>query len=83
MPSSDLASAIAVAVREYVPPATLSSISAEAKQTAHGGVVDELLGENGASQSASAADTAATVVGGVTGFMDKVVGMQEPPTDDA
>jgi hypothetical protein len=82
MDSGDLASAIAVAVREFVPPASLSSISAQAKETPHGGVVDILLGHSASASSASAAEAAETG-GGVTGFIGKVVGMDEPPTEDA
>jgi hypothetical protein len=83
MPSGDLASAIAIAVREFVPPASLSSISAQAKETAHGGVVDELLGESSSASSASAAAKETQGGGGVGGIVGSLVGMDEPPTEDA
>ncbi|TFK51277.1 hypothetical protein OE88DRAFT_1597341, partial [Heliocybe sulcata] len=79
MPSKDLASAIAGAVKDYVPPATLSSVSAQAKQTPGGGseVVDELLGEHHEPESHPAVKAA----GGVTGALEGFVGMEEPPAD--
>jgi hypothetical protein len=80
MPAGDLAGAIAVAVREFVPPATLSSISSQAKATPHGTLVDVLLGETA---SASAADGQPTAPGGVGGILGSVVGMDEPPSEDA
>jgi hypothetical protein len=76
MPSGDLASAIAVAVREYVPPASLSSISAAAKETGSSGVVDELLGEEAGSKAEETESG-----GGVSGILGKVVGMDEPPSE--
>ncbi|EIN04229.1 hypothetical protein PUNSTDRAFT_128502 [Punctularia strigosozonata HHB-11173 SS5] len=75
MPSKDLASAIAVAVREYVPPASLSSVAAEAAETGASDVVEELLGE-GAGGKAKAPPSG-------TGILDKVVGMDEPPAEMA
>jgi hypothetical protein len=81
MPSGDLASAIAVAVREFVPPASLSSISAAAKETGGTHLVDQLLGEqkNEAAAAAQATDAAA----GVGSILDRVVGMDEPPSEEA
>ncbi|KAG6840940.1 hypothetical protein C0991_003124 [Blastosporella zonata] len=76
MPSKDLASAIAVAVREYVPPASLSSVAAKETGPAvkamlkggNEGAVDE---QEGDSQSTG---VASVVVGGIASF----VGMEEP-----
>jgi hypothetical protein len=85
MPSGDLARAIAVAVREYVPPASLSSVSAAAQKTGGASeIVDELLGDGAhadASSSSSSAAAAATGGGGVSGIIGKVVGMDEPPAE--
>ncbi|KZT30139.1 hypothetical protein NEOLEDRAFT_1083918 [Neolentinus lepideus HHB14362 ss-1] len=77
MPSRDLASAIAGAVKDYVPPATLSSLSAQAKKTPGAGseVVDELLGEHHESED----NVAQKAAGGVTGALANLVGMDEPP----
>ncbi|KDQ58063.1 hypothetical protein JAAARDRAFT_206791 [Jaapia argillacea MUCL 33604] len=74
MPSKELASAIAGAVRDYVPPATLSSISAQARKTNGAGspVVDELLGEHSGGDEQG-------VAGGVAETLGKVVGLDEPP----
>ncbi|KAF9003092.1 hypothetical protein BDQ17DRAFT_1356637 [Cyathus striatus] len=79
MPSNELASAIAGAVRQYVPPASLSSVAA--KET--GTVVEALVSgasdlplATAASEAAGAAGSAATgVVGGV---VENFVGMDEP-----
>ncbi|KAF8657103.1 hypothetical protein AX16_002290 [Volvariella volvacea WC 439] len=80
IPSKDLASAIAVAVREYVPPASLSSISA--RET--GPVIDALL--KGEAESINADKVRNTiekeyptgVVEGVVSGMGSFVGMDEP-----
>lgn len=81
MPSSDLAKAIAGAVREHVPPASLSSV--RAKET--GSAVEELFKEASAHSA-----TGAPVNGGAAGLegagsknvveevLDTVVGMDEP-----
>lgn len=45
MPSKDLAGAIAGAVREHVPPSSLSSVSKKAEKTGGSKVIDELTGE--------------------------------------
>lgn len=68
VPAPELASAIAGAVREYVPPASLSSVAAQAEKTG-GGVVEELVGqkEDGG------------VVGEVVSGIGSVVGFDEPP----
>jgi hypothetical protein len=81
MPSNDLASAIAVAVREYVPPASLSSISAAAAQETGktSGLVDELLGED---KGENAKPNDEPQSGGFTGILDKVVGVDEPPSEE-
>lgn len=87
MPSKDLASAIAGAVKEYVPPATLSSIAAHETGIA----VEELI--NGVSsgqqkdarqakEQAEAAEDSTPGPGGVMGAMmdgiEGFVGMDEP-----
>lgn len=80
MPGADLARAIAVAVREYVPPASLSSVSAAAKETGGSQVIDELLGDDAgtsASASSSAEDNGPTA-----GLFERVVGMDEPPSEE-
>ncbi|KAF8831892.1 hypothetical protein HHX47_DHR1000902 [Lentinula edodes] len=72
MPPQDLAKAIAVAVREYVPPASLSSI----KQRETGKpAVDELLRGNGEGKTVEADEPESTgIVGGVFRNMDSFVG---------
>ncbi|KAH6903993.1 hypothetical protein BKA70DRAFT_1299220 [Coprinopsis sp. MPI-PUGE-AT-0042] len=82
IPPTELASAIAVAVRNYVPPASLSSIAA--KET--GEIIKVLLegdeekeavmGQVTATGAGSAEAPVATGV--VEGFMDSFVGMEEP-----
>lgn len=64
MPSKDLASAIAGAVREHVPPSSLSSVSKKAEKTGGSKVIDELTGEAEEGEDpASWTDTLGTVVG--------------------
>ncbi|KAK7047652.1 hypothetical protein VNI00_006420 [Paramarasmius palmivorus] len=83
MPPQDLAKAIAGAVREYVPPASLTSI--RERETA-GPAVDVLLGKKAppkGSESAAGGDNAAEAAkegatGVVEGVMDSFVGMDEP-----
>lgn len=70
MPSKDLASAIVVAVRNYVPPASLSSVAAEET----GPAVQELLKE----PPSSASPSATGVVRGVAEGFGTFVGMDEP-----
>ncbi|KIP02374.1 hypothetical protein PHLGIDRAFT_130777 [Phlebiopsis gigantea 11061_1 CR5-6] len=81
MPSKDLASAIAVAVHEHVPPATLSSLAAH--QT--GEAVQYLVNPEAASASdASAteiAPAASNAAKGAAKLFDAVVGMDEPPAE--
>ncbi|KAF5392527.1 hypothetical protein D9757_002227 [Collybiopsis confluens] len=75
MPSKDLALAIAVAVREYVPPASLSSI----KERETGTAVDILLRGNGEGKTIETSEPTSTgVVEGVVRNMDSFVGMDEP-----
>ncbi|KAF7334541.1 hypothetical protein MVEN_02284000 [Mycena venus] len=78
MPSRDLASAIAGAVKQYVPPASLSSVAAH--QT--GEAVDTLLKETEKSEEQRAAEKDAEgtggVVEGIAAGMGSFVGMDEP-----
>ncbi|KAG5350361.1 hypothetical protein C0989_011369 [Termitomyces sp. Mn162] len=71
MSSKDLASAIAVAVREYVPPASLSSIVAKESGTA---VQEMLQGETSAESDVQSTG----VVDSMEKGMDTFVGMEEP-----
>jgi len=74
MPPKELASAIASAVKEYVPPASLSSISlAAAKETGKGSESAKILwGEDELEENGE----------GVLGqILDRVVGMDEPPSE--
>ncbi|KAI0074891.1 hypothetical protein K474DRAFT_1709459 [Panus rudis PR-1116 ss-1] len=80
MPSKDLASAIAGAVREFVPPATLSSVSAS--QT--GEAVSYLVDPSGAAASESESAIGATATKGfkvVASAFEAAVGMDEPPVE--
>lgn len=62
--SKDLASAIAGAVREYAPPASLSSMSKKAEKTGGSQIVDELTGKEGEeAEQATWADTIEAMVG--------------------
>lgn len=74
MPSNELASAIAIAVREYVPPASLSSIAAE--QT--GRIVEALI--IGKSEYIIDPNSIKVKRDGPTqtGVIDSLVGMEEP-----
>lgn len=77
MPPSELASAIASAVRSYIPPASLSSVAA--KET--GEAVKVLLSEPKGGQghvSGSAAGTIGGIVGGIVNGVEGFVGMEEP-----
>lgn len=77
MPSNELASAIAGAVRSYVPPASLSSVAA--KET--GDAVKVLLSEPREGEghtSNSEADPIGGVMGGIVTGMEGFVGMDEP-----
>ncbi|KAG7092069.1 hypothetical protein E1B28_008450 [Marasmius oreades] len=76
MPPKDLAQAIAGAVREYVPPASLSSI--RAKETT-GPAVDVLLGEKAAPEGSEGHGKAeGGANSGTGGVMDSFVGFDEP-----
>jgi len=80
MPPKDLASAIAGAVREYVPPASLSSIAAS--QT--GEAVQWLVNPTKASQAEADSAVTATASRGVrmvASAFEAAVGLDEPPTE--
>lgn len=80
MPSKDLASAIAMAVRQYVPPASLSSVASKEI----GPAVEALLKETPTDDSsdmrsrATDAETTPNVVEEVVTGFNKFVGMDEP-----
>lgn len=67
IPSKDLASAIAVAVREHIPPASLSSVKA---QETGSGVIKELVGEEEGEGDEG---------GFAAGVVNGMVGLDEPP----
>jgi hypothetical protein len=69
IPSKDLASAIAVAVREHIPPASLSSVKA---QETGSGVINNIVGEREEGQDGG-------IAAGVVSGIDSMVGMDEPP----
>jgi len=71
MQSKDLASAIADAVREHVPPASLSSIAS--KET--GSVVQHLVGKGEKLQQEGVAESVGHVVGSVVGMDDMLEGV--------
>jgi len=74
MPPKELASAIASAVKQYVPPASLSSMSlAAAKETGHSATTNILWAQSEEEGEGGGKDG---VVGDVLG---SVVGMDEPP----
>jgi len=72
VPSPDLAVAIASVVKEYVPPASLSSAASEARRT---GVflTDELLGKGN-----ERGTPVGGVLAGMKGTLGKLVGLDEP-----
>lgn len=77
MPSKDLARAIAVAVREYVPPASLSSI--REKETGKPAVDELFRGDNQGGKTVEASEPTNTgYVEGVVNKMDSFVGFDEP-----
>ncbi|KAF8193005.1 hypothetical protein BJ912DRAFT_961720 [Pholiota molesta] len=84
MPSHDLASAIAGAVRAHVPPASLSSVAA--KET--GDAVNVLLGRVKESEEIAAtmpetqtqADTSSGIVGGIFRGVESFAGISDEPT---
>ncbi|TFY57617.1 hypothetical protein EVG20_g8472 [Dentipellis fragilis] len=73
--SPELANAIAGAVREYVPPASLSSIANQAKKTGGSKVVEALVGKQGGAGERPSQG----VMGGVSDTLGKVVGMDDVP----
>jgi hypothetical protein len=77
MPSKELASAIAAAVKEYVPPASLSSVSvAAAKETGSSDTVNILLGGD---QEEGEKKGNKGVVDEVASGLGSMVGTDEPP----
>jgi len=74
MPTNELASAIASAVRAYVPPASLSSVAA--KET--GEAVKVLLQEPSESETRAAAGNKEGSGGVVDTVMEAMVGLDEP-----
>lgn len=76
MPSKELALAIAGAVKEYVPPASLSSVSsAAAKETGKSSeTVKALLGDDESEERGKEG-----VIGGAEHVFGSVVGLDEPP----
>ncbi|PIL32455.1 hypothetical protein GSI_05157 [Ganoderma sinense ZZ0214-1] len=76
MPSSDLASAIADAVREHVPPASLSSVAVHEPS---GTAVQHFVNSNAAADGGQAGTVG--TVGTVRSAFDAAVGMDEPPND--
>ncbi|KAI0264729.1 hypothetical protein BC834DRAFT_252608 [Gloeopeniophorella convolvens] len=70
MQSADLAGAIASAVREHVPPASLSSVASAAQETGGSAVVDALLGDQDRSRGG---------MGGVSDALGSVVGLDDVP----
>jgi len=73
MPSKELASAIAGAVKQYVPPASLSSVSSAAasKETGRSSEALNILLDEG--------ETDDGVVGEIVSGLGSVAGMDEPP----
>ncbi|KAF9458101.1 hypothetical protein BDZ94DRAFT_1174328 [Collybia nuda] len=82
MPPADLASAIAVAVRKYVPPASLSSVAAEESGSAVKAMLGGDEGIQGSEQKharvVGEAGHASGVMSGVVSGMESFVGMDEP-----
>jgi hypothetical protein len=79
--STDLAAAIAAAVREYAPPASISSAVAKAQETGGASeVVEALINDPQDDADAQAAtDNSGGILSSVADGMGKVVGMDEPP----
>ncbi|KAH9927689.1 uncharacterized protein B0H18DRAFT_1003335 [Fomitopsis serialis] len=78
IPSKDLANAIAGAVRDHVPPASLSSIAAHETGEAVGHLVDPSGASASEAQSAPGA-TASRGFWAVESAFEAAVGMDEPP----
>lgn len=81
MPSRELASAIALAVRQYVPPASLSSVAAQesgpAVEALIKGVSEDVVAEQVQMKNGHAAEPTG-VMGGVVSGIESFVGMDEP-----
>jgi len=80
MPSKDLASAIADAVREYVPPASISSIAASQTGEAVQWLVDPTHASDAEAESAVTA-TATRGLKAVASAFEAAVGLDEPPAE--
>lgn len=78
MPSKDLAAAIAVAVREYVPPASLSSIAAQETGPAVVAMIKGVGYDNVKIEPAVTEADPLQATGVITGVMSGFVGMDEP-----
>lgn len=83
MPASDLASAIAVAVRQHVPPASLSSVANKAQETGGSKLVEALLQDpkgdgNPVAAAAAPGGTADETNGGLMAGLESLVGFDEP-----
>ena len=85
MPSVDLAKAIAVAVREYVPPASLSSVAAQETGVAVKAMLEGVEYEHVKIEPAAVSVTTegqasqvTNVVNGVLNGMEGFVGFDEP-----
>lgn len=75
MPPRDLAVAIASAVKEYVPPASLSSV---AERETGKPAVDALLGQGAGAGRTVGQPEPTGIIGGVLHGMEAAVGMDEP-----
>ncbi|RDB19016.1 hypothetical protein Hypma_014363 [Hypsizygus marmoreus] len=78
MPSKELASAIAVAVREYVPPASLSSVAAKETGPAVEAMLKGAGDEHVKAEGGNSEKQGSGVVGSVVSGMESFVGMEEP-----
>ncbi|KAI0764236.1 hypothetical protein BD413DRAFT_615944 [Trametes elegans] len=82
MPSKELAVAIADAVREYVPPASLSSVAAhEPSGTAVQYLVNPSAAQAAAEATSGAASGASKGAEAVVSAFEAVVGLDEPPSE--
>ncbi|KIM79260.1 hypothetical protein PILCRDRAFT_823513 [Piloderma croceum F 1598] len=80
MPSKELASAIAGAVKQFVPPASLSSVSAAAsKETGRNSEALKILLGGGVAEKGDDEKKGEGMVGEVVSGLGSVVGMDEPP----
>ncbi|KAJ7113030.1 hypothetical protein C8R44DRAFT_631281 [Mycena epipterygia] len=78
MPSRDLASAIAGAVKQYVPPASLSSVAAHQTGEAVKVLLESASESDGQTKTQKDADEEGGVVSGLASGMGSFVGMDEP-----